>query len=405
MVPAFEYTAINSDGTDTQGVMEGDSARQIRQQLRNSGLTPMSVDEVSTKKKHHNLKINFKKGVTQTELALVTRQLATLLEAGLPIEQALNDISQQTQNYHLETILHAVRSRVSEGHSLAYSLAEYPEVFPEIYQKTVDAGEQSGHLYIVLERLADHGEKQQQMMQKVKLALFYPTMLTVISFTVVALLMTYVVPRVIRVFETTGQDLPTITQLLINASDFLRSYGLLILITFLVSLVVFQRVLQNPVAKYAWHRFLLFTPLVGNIIRSINTARFSRTLSILVASSVPILEALRISSQLLSNLPMRQAVENATVHVREGSSLRDALEQTGYFPNVTLSLIGSGESSGKLEAMLDRAAETHERDVESTLSIVLSLFEPILILLMGGVVLTIVLAILLPIFELNQLVS
>lgn len=404
-MPAFEYTAVNSDGADIQGVMEGDSARQIRQQLRNSGLAPMSVDEVTTKKKHRNRKINFKKGVTQTELALVTRQLATLLEAGLPIEQALNDISQQTRNYHLETILHAVRSRVSEGHSLAYSLAEYPDVFPEIYQKTVDAGEQSGHLHIVLERLADHGEKQQQMLQKVKLALFYPTMLTAISFTVVVLLMTYVVPRIIRVFETTGQDLPTITRLLINTSDFLRSYGLLILIIFLVSLVIFQRVLQNPTAKQAWHRFLLFTPLVGNIIRSINTARFSRTLSILVASSVPILEALRISSQLLSNLPMRQAVENATVHVREGSSLRDALEQTGYFPNVTLSLIGSGESSGKLEAMLDRAAETHERDVESTLSIVLSLFEPILILIMGGVVLTIVLAILLPIFELNQLVN
>lgn len=404
-MPAFEYTAINSDGTDTQGVMEGDSARQIRQQLRKSGLAPMSVDEVTTKKKHRYHKINFKKGVTQTELALVTRQLATLLEAGLPIEQALNDISQQTRNYYLETILHAVRSRVSEGHSLAHSLAEYPDVFPEIYQKTVDAGEQSGHLHIVLERLADHGEKQQQMLQKVKLALFYPTMLTIISFTVVALLMTYVVPRVIRVFETTGQDLPTITRLLINTSDFLRSYGLLILIVFMVSLVIFQRVLQNPTAKQAWHRFLLFTPLIGNIIRSINTARFSRTLSILVASSVPILEALRISSQLLSNLPMRQAVENATVHVREGSSLRDALEQTGYFPNVTLSLIGSGESSGKLEAMLDRAAETHERDVESTLSIVLSLFEPILILLMGGVVLTIVLAILLPIFELNQLIS
>ena len=404
-MPAFEYTAITADGTDAQGVMEGDSARQIRQQLRNSGLTPMSVDEVITQDKKHQHKFSFKKGVTQTELALFTRQLATLLEAGLPIEQALNDITQQTRNYRLETILHAVRSRISEGHSLAYSLAEYPDVFPELYQKTVDAGEQSGHLNIVLERLADHDEKQQLMRQKVKLALFYPSMLTIIAFMVVALLMTFVVPRVIRVFETTGQQLPAITRYLINTSDFLSSYGLYIVLVLLASLVVFQRVLQNPTAKLAWHRFLLLTPLIGNILRSINTARFSRTLSILVASSVPILEALRISSQLLSNLPMRQAVENATVHVREGSSLRNALEQTGYFPNITLSLIGSGESSGKLEAMLDRAAETHERDVESTLSIILSLFEPILILLMGGVVLTIVLAILLPIFELNQLIS
>ena len=404
-MPAFEYTAINSDGSDAQGVMNGDSARQIRQQLRNSGMVPMSVDEISTKQKQNKRKFTFKKDVSSAELALVTRQLATLLEAGLPIEQALNDISKQTRNYQLETILHAVRSRVSEGHSLAQSLAEYPDVFPELYQKTVDAGEQSGHLNIVLERLADHDEKQQQMLQKIKLALFYPSMLTVISFTVVALLMTYVVPRVIRVFETTGQDLPTITRLLITTSDYLRSYGLLILIILVASLFIFRKVLQNPKAKQSWHRFLLLTPLVGNIIRSINTARFSRTLSILVASSVPILEALRISSQLLSNLPMRQAVENATVHVREGSSLRDALENTGYFPNVTLSLIGSGESSGKLEAMLDRAAETHEKDVESTLSIILSMFEPILILFMGGVVLTIVLAILLPIFELNQLVS
>ncbi|MGD8483269.1 MAG: type II secretion system inner membrane protein GspF [Thioalkalispiraceae bacterium] len=404
-MPAFEYTAITSDGDDTQGVIEGDSPRQIRQQLRNSGLIPMTVNEVSKQEKHHRPKLSFKKAVNHTELTLITRQLATLLEAGLPIEQALHDISQQTRNYYLQTILHAVRSNVNEGHSLADSLAEYPDVFPDLYQKTVDAGEQSGHLHIVLERLADHSEKQQQLRQKIQLALFYPAILTIIAFLVVTLLMTYVVPRVIRVFETTGQDLPAITHLLINVSDYLRSYGLLILLILFVALVIFRKLLKNPVARQNWHRFLLWLPLVGNIIRSVNTARFSRTLSILVASTVPILEALRISSQLLSNLPMRKAVEDASIHVREGSSLRDALEQTGYFPNITLSLIGSGESSGKLDTMLDRAADTHERDVEATLSIVLSLFEPLLILLMGGVVLIIVLAILLPIFELNQLVN
>lgn len=404
-MPAFEYTAIDSAGSDVQGVLEGDSARQIRQQLRSSGLVPMSVDEVSKKNKTRRNKFSFNKNISRTELALVTRQLTTLLEAGLPIEQALSDISNQTRNYKLQTVLHAVRSRVAEGHSLAHSLAEYPDVFPEIYQKTVDAGEQSGHLHMVLERLADHSEKQQQMRQKIKLALFYPLMLTLIAFMVVTLLMTYVVPRVIRVFETTGQDLPAITHFLINTSDFFRNNGLLMILILVAVIYLFRQALKKTSFKFSWHQLLLVTPLVGNIIRSINTARFSRTLSILIGSSVPILESLRISAQLLSNLPMRQAVESATTNVREGSSLRDALEQTGYFPNITLSLIGSGESSGKLESMLDRAAESHERDVESTLSILLSLFEPLLILLMGGIVLVIVLAILLPIFELNQLVS
>jgi general secretion pathway protein F len=404
-MPAFEYTAISDKGDETQGVIEGDSPRQVRQQLRQTGLIPLSVDEVSRRETGKRRSFQFRQHINYTHLALVTRQLATLLQAGLPIEQALNDVSQQTNHPRLERILHAVRSRVSEGQTLANSLAEFPDVFPELYQKTVDAGEQSGHLDLVLERLADHSEKLQQLRQKVLMALIYPIILTIISLLVVTILMAYVVPRVIRVFENIGQQLPWITQALIHTSDFLRQYGLLIFISIVIIAFVFTRLLKRPAFKLAWHRLMLRTPIVGNMIRSTNAARFSRTLSILVASSVPILDALRISSQLLSNLPMRHAVEQAITRVREGSSLRESLESAGYFPNIMLSLIGSGESSGNLEQMLDRAAITQERDVESSLSILLGLFEPMLILIMGAVVLTIVLAILLPIFELNQLVS
>jgi general secretion pathway protein F len=299
----------------------------------------------------------------------------------------------------------SVRSRVMEGHPLATGLGDFPHVFPELYRATVAAGEQSGHLDVVLERLADYTEKRQALRSKIQLALFYPAMLTLMALAVTTGLLTYVVPQVVQVFENIGQELPWLTRALIALSDFLRAYGIVLLLAIVGAVVGFNYSLKNSANLWRFHALLHGLPLIARLMRGLNTARFARTLSILAASGVPVLEALRISAQVLSSLPMRDAVEEAAARVREGSSLAGALEKSGYFPPMALHLIASGEASGKLESMLERAAENQERELETIISALMGLFEPLLILVMGGLVLIIVLAILLPIFDLNQLVK
>jgi general secretion pathway protein F len=401
---AFEYVALAPNGKEKRGVLEGDSPRQIRQQLRDAGLTPISVDSASaksTEKKGFNLQ----RRVNAMELALLTRQMATLLRSGLPLEHVLKTTAQQTQKRHVERILLAVRAKVLEGRTLADGLSQYPRVFPELYIRTVSSGEESGHLEVVLERLADYTEQRQQMRQKTILALFYPALLTIVSILIVGGLLTYIVPQVTRVFDSVAQELPWITQALIATSDMLRVHGLTLFVILGLCGMLFSYLIKQPGPKLAWHRFILHVPLFGRLVRTANAARFSRTLSIMAASSVPILDALRIAAQVLTNLPMQSAVIEAATMVREGSSLHSALEKTGYFPPMTLSLLASGESSGNLEGMLERSADIQDREIESLVSTILGLFEPLLILIMGGVVLLIVLAILLPIFDLNQLVG
>jgi len=292
-----------------------------------------------------------------------------------------------------------------EGHSLAAGLSDFSHVFPELYRTTVEAGEQSGHLERVLERLADYTEGRQRMRQKIQLAVFYPALLTIVAILVVGGLMTYVVPQVVQVFENIGQKLPPLTRGLISISDFLRSYGLLMLILIALSVAGFNYLLRNEDVRRRFHRFLLSIPLVSRLERGMNTGRFARTFSILAASGVPVLEAMRISAQVMSNIPMREAVGEATARVREGAGIAAALEKSGYFPPMTVQLIASGEASGKLEDMLERSAINQENEIETLIAALLGLFEPLLILFMGGVVLIIVLAILLPIFDLNQLVQ
>ena len=401
---AFEYVALTPEGKEKRGVLEGDSPRQIRQQLRDSGLTPLSVDSASgssTEKQRFSLQ----RRVNAMELALITRQMATLLRSGLPLEHVLKTTAQQTEKPHVERTLLAVRAKVLEGRSLADGLSQFPRVFPELYIRTVSSGEESGHLEVVLERLADYTEQRQQMRQKTILALFYPALLTIVSILIVGGLLTYIVPQVTRVFDSVAQELPWITQALIATSDTIRAHGLTLLILIVILVLFFSYLIKQPGPKLAWHRLILRLPLVGRLIRTSNAARFSRTLSIMAASSVPILDSLRIAAQVLTNLPMQSAVEEAATMVREGSSLHQALEKTGYFPPMTLSLLASGESSGNLEGMLDRSAEIQDREIEALVSTILGLFEPLLILFMGGVILIIVLAILLPIFDLNQLVG
>ena len=403
---AFEYTALDSSGREKKGVIEGDAPRQVRQQLRDQGLMPLEVQEVAQRetvgRKRSTL---FKRGISPTDLALITRQLATLVRAALPLEECLRAVAQQTDRPRLQSMLLAVRSRVMEGHTLASGLGDFRHIFPELYRTTVEAGEQSGHLEGVLERLADYTENRQQMRQKIQLAVFYPALLTIVAILVVGGLMTYVVPQVVQVFDNIGQDLPPLTIGLIAVSDFMRSNGILILVSLTAAAVAFTYLLRIEDNRRRFHRLKLSLPLVGKLEQGLNTARFARTFSILTASGVSVLEAMRISAQVMSNVPMREAVAEAAARVREGAGIAASLERSGYFPPMTVHLIASGETSGKLEEMLERAAINQEREIETMIAAVLGLFEPLLILLMGGVVLIIVLAILLPIFDLNQLVQ
>ena len=404
---AFEYAALDTTGKERKGVIEGDSPRAIRQQLREQGLIPLKVDEVSQKEAASSSKkfsFTLRRGISPTDLALLTRQLATLSRAGLPLDEATSTVARQSEKPRLKSLMLGVRARVMEGHSLAEGLGKFPHVFPELYRATVSAGEQAGHLDNVLERLADYTEARQLLTQRIQLAMFYPAILTIMSILVVAALLGYVVPQVVTVFEDMGQTLPLMTRILIGISDFLRDYFAIMFVGIIGLVGIAVYVLRKPGPKHQFHNFILKVPAIGRFIRGVNTARFSRTLSILAASGVPVLEALRISGQVISNLPMRDAVLQAAHKVREGAPLARSLEQSGYFPPMMVNLIASGEVSGNLEDMLERAATNQEREQETQISFMMGMLEPVLIIVMGMVVLFIVLATLLPIFNMNQLI-
>ncbi len=402
---AFEYTALDTGGRERKGLLEGDTARQVRQLLRERQLLPVSVTEVAQKEAATQKKtFTLAKRVSAADLALFTRQLATLVRAGLPLEESLLAVSQQTEKPRVQSIVMGVRARVMEGHTLADGLSEFPRVFPEIYRATVSAGEQSGHLDTILERLADYTENREQMRQKILGAMLYPIVLTIMCFGIVSGLLVYVVPKVVEVFESSKAKLPFITQALIGFSDFARVYGIYVLIAAGLGVFLFNRWLRNPAARRAWHRFQLRLPLIGKLSRGFNTARFTRTLSILSGSSVPVLDALRISGEVVTNLPMRDAVIEAAQRVREGAPIGRSLGQSKLFPPMTIHLISSGESSGELEAMLERAALNQERELDGLLGALVGLLGPLLIVAMGLFVMGIVFAMLLPIFELNDLI-
>jgi len=408
---AFEYLALDDRGKEKKGYLEADTARLARAQLRQQSLTPLEVNETNAggksrgKDKGESAARNFRGGIKTSELALITRQIATLSAAGTPLEEALSAVSQQTERPRVKALMLSVRAKVLEGHSLASALSDYPKVFPEIYQATVAAGEQSGHLDAVLERLADYTEERQASQATVKKALIYPTMLVVASILIVSFLLAYVVPQVVQVFDGMGQELPRLTRIMLASSDFVRDWGLVVAGVVFVGVVLFRRAMRGEAFKTKVHGFLLKIPLIKKLIRGHNTAQFANTLAILASSGVPVLEALDISSAVITSRPMRSAVQTAATQVREGGTLGASLEKTGYFPPMLLHLIASGEQSGQLDKMLEKAATHQERELNATMALFLGLFEPVVIMIMGGVVLTIVLGILLPIFEMNQLVS
>jgi general secretion pathway protein F len=402
---AFEYTALDNGGKERKGILEGDTPRHIRQLLREKQLLPVTVNEVAQKESKRQRSFSITKRVSTGDLSLFTRQLATLVRAGLPLEESLLAVSQQTEKARVQSIILGVRAKVMEGHPLADGLGDFPRVFPEIYRSTVAAGEQSGKLDMILERLADYVEGREQMRQKILAAMLYPIVLSVMCFAIVCGLMVYVVPKVVAVFESAKGKLPLITQLLIATSDFIRNYGIYMVIAAVVAAFVFRRWLRVPANVRIWHRAQLRMPMVGKLSRGFNTARFTRTFSILSASSVPVLEALRISGEVVTNLPMRDAVAEAAARVREGAAIGRSLGVSKLFPPMTIHLISSGESSGELESMLERAAIAQERELDGLLAGMVGLLGPMLIVGMGGFVMAIVFAMLLPIFEMNNLIK
>jgi general secretion pathway protein F len=410
---AFEYQAVNNRGKTIKGVIEGDTPRQVRGLLRDQGLMPTAVSATLVRgkagAKKSTLSSNFGQSpggkVSTAELALITRQLATLVESGLPLEESLMAVAEQCEKNRIKSMLMGVRTKVTEGYGLSESMAEYPKIFNRLYRAMVAAGEKSGHLDKVLNRLADYTEQRQQMRSQLIQALVYPIIMTVVAVGVIAILLTAVVPKIVGQFEHMGENLPGTTQFLIASSDFLRDYGLALVLIVAAIMLAFSQLLKKPHFEMAFHKFTLQIPGVGKVARGINTARFARTLSILTASAVPLLESMRISGQVLDNLHIKKQVNSATDKVREGASLRVSLEQTKLFPPMMLHMIASGEKSGQLEHMLGRAADNQDKEFEALVSISLKAFEPALMVAMAGIVLFIVMAILQPILQLNSLVG
>ncbi len=401
---AFEYTALDASGRELKGILEGDTPRHVRQQLRDRSLLPVAVSEVAQQEAGRQRSFGFARRVSAADVCLLTRQLATLVRAGLPLEESLLAVSQQTEKPRVQSILLGVRSKVMEGHTLADGLAEFPRVFPEIYRATVSAGEQSGHLDAVLERLAEYTESREEIRQKILAALLYPIVLTVMCFIIVSALLVFVVPKVVSVFEASKAQLPLITRMLIGTSHFLRNNGLWLVLVAAAAVWVWRRRLRDPQARRRFHRLLLHLPLAGKLVRGFNTARFTRTFSILSASAVPVLDALRISGEVVTSLPMRDAVLDAAARVREGAPIGRSLAASRLFPPMTVHLISSGESSGELESMLAQAADSQDRELDAIMAGMVGLLGPLLIVVMGLFVMGIVFAMLLPIFQMNDLI-
>ncbi len=406
-MPAFEYVSVDAQGRKHKGVLEADSARQVRQQLREKGWLPVSVEPAASEHKQGKNRFSLFSGggMSAYELALITRQLATLIQAGIPLEECLRAVSRQTERPGLQSLLMAVRARVVEGYTMAQSMSEFPQAFPELYRATVAAGEKSGHLDLVLNQLADYTESRYDTQKKIQGAMIYPVILTVLAMAIVIGLLTYVVPDIVRVFDSSKQELPLLTRGLIATSHLVKTAGPWVLLLLIAAGFVVRPMLKQEKTRYRIHGWQLRMPLIGKLVRGANASRFASTLSILTRSGVPLVEALRIAAEVSSNLLIRDAIRQAAVKVTEGGSLARALEESGYFPPMMMQMISSGEQSGELDEMLSRAATMQEKELSSLITTLVGLFEPMMLLIMAGVVLMIVLAIMLPILSMNNLVN
>ena len=405
-MPAFRYEAVDAVGAARKGVVNADSARAARADLRAQGLVPITVEAIAAQIDEFGKtrRRAFGDRLSTLELALFTRQLASLLEASLPLEQAFSALLEQAERTYVRDLIGSIRSEVMGGASLSDALSHHPRDFADIYRALVSSGEQIGQLAPVLSRLAGYIERRNALVQKIKLAFTYPAIVTVVAFAIVIFLLTYVVPQIVSVFANTKQKLPFLTVVMLGISDFVRHYGWIVVLAVTGLAFAWHRALKNPAIKLRWHTWLLTAPLYGRFERSLNTSRFASTLAITSGSGVPILRALQTSRDTLTNVAMRAQVEAATASVREGVSLARALAVHKHFPPMLIHMIRAGELTGELPAMLERAANAQEQDLERRAMTIAGLLEPALILAMGVVVLLIVLAVLMPIIEINQLV-
>ncbi|MBI2319265.1 MAG: type II secretion system inner membrane protein GspF, partial [Betaproteobacteria bacterium] len=398
---AFHYRALNAAGRTVSGVMQADTPRQVRMQLRAQGLLPFTVEQVQSPERARQL---WARGIAPAELSLVTRQLATLIDSGLTMEESLTALIEQASGAVAKEILTGVKAGITSGQSLAAALSGYPKSFPDFYCALVHGGEESGKLATVLQHLADYLDARQALKQKTGLALLYPILVSVIAVLIVTGLLVYVVPQIVQVFQQSRQSLPLLTRALIAASEFMRGTWPYLAAILIGALAAGRLALRRDAPRRRWHALLLAMPWLGPLIRGVNTSRFASTLAILVGGGVPLLTALASGARVMTNMVMKKAIEDAIERVREGASLARSLGASRVFPPLLVHLIASGEVSGKLEQMLERAADLETQSLERRLAVFLTVLEPAMILAMGGIVLLIVLAILLPIIEINQLV-
>jgi general secretion pathway protein F len=403
---AFRYEALNETGLATQGVIEAETVRQARARVRELGLTLVAVQAVTqdTMTLANGRRWRFGTGISAAQLSLLTRQLSTLLGAGLTIEQALNATMEQSESEAVRQVIAGVRSELLQGHTLVQAMARYGNTFPDIYRALVKAGEASGELDRVMLRLADYTESRQALRQKVGLAFVYPVIVTVVALLVVTGLLMYVVPQVVGVFQQSHQTLPILTRMLIALSTALQVSWVYLLIGFAAIALAINLLLRNQAIRFEWHGIMLRLPMIGRLVRGINTARMASTLAILAGSGVPLLVSLQAATGVVENLPMKRALQDVSGKVREGVGLSRALAVSGLFPPILIHLIASGEVSGRIDLMLERAANQQEQEIGPYTTVLTTLLEPLLILVMGGLVLIIVLAILMPIIEMNQMI-
>jgi len=401
----FEYSALDTAGRQKRGVIEADTERHARMLLRERGLAPLAVESIRESAERAGLRERWSRpGLSRKELALVTRQFSTLVRAGLTIEECLNVLIEQTESAGARRLFAGVRARVLEGQSLSRGISGFPSAFPQIYRAMIEAGEHSGKLGEVLDRLADYTEARERLRDNIVAAFIYPTIVMILAFGIVTFLLVYIMPQMMRVFTNVGQTLPFATRALIAISDFVRSYGWITLAAAVAAVVAARLALRDEGLRTRWHRWLLGVPVVGRLIRGVNAARFADTLGILTTAGVPLLASLQSAGAVLTNLPMKGAVEEAVRRVREGAGLSGSLGTAKLFPPLVIHLIASGEATGRLDTMLARAAEAQSRELENWVRGLTALLEPLLLVTMGGMVLFIVVAILLPIFEMNTMV-
>ncbi|MCL7487653.1 MAG: type II secretion system inner membrane protein GspF [Desulfobulbaceae bacterium] len=407
-MPVYEYTALDDSGKKRKGIIDADSLAAARQKIRHAGKYPVDIREstpVSKKEKEGKTSsFTFRQRISRQEIHVATRQLATLLNAGIPLIQALNGLIEQTSNQALKKVVAQLKDSVNEGNSFTAALAGHPRLFSRIYINMVKAGEASGSLDVVLEQLADFGENQQIMRSQISAALIYPIILSLVGIVILTLLLIIVVPNITKVFENSQQALPLPTIILINISDFLSSYWWLIAIGLVGIIIAIRQIIRRPKGKIVWDRLKLTLPLLGDLNIKIAAARFGSSLGSLLQSGVPLVASLGIVKNMFNNVLITDVIDDATEELEKGGNLSKILRGSRWFLPMMVQMIAVGEQTGTLEKMLKKVAESYEKEVETKMKALTSLIEPFMILLMGVTMLFIVLSILLPIFEMNQLI-